>query len=161
MDVCLDVAVMGGCSRSGLLGFVHEERWEWVGQDGVRTWESLGGSILQSCVPGRGGGDWIKAERIGGTGWRIGLRVCLWRGLSAEVGIQEVCRWWKAGHGVNGIESQACVALDSLDVVVVNGNKTLDGRWKCVSQRWMSDRGVSKCVETVQVLVEKESVDME
>ena len=31
MNVCLDVAVMGGCSRSGLLGFVHEERWEWVG----------------------------------------------------------------------------------------------------------------------------------
>ena len=161
MDVCLNVAVMGGCSRGGLLGFVHEERWEWVGQDGVRTWESLGGSILQSCVPGRGGGDWIKAERIGGTGWRIGLRVCLWRGLSAEVGIQEVCRWWKAGHGVNGIESQACVALDSLYVVVVNCDKTLDGRWKCVSQRLMSDRGVSKCVETVQVLVENESVDVE
>ena len=35
MDVRLDVAVMGGCSRGGLLGFVHEKRWKWVGQDGV------------------------------------------------------------------------------------------------------------------------------
>ena len=34
MDVRLDVAVMGGCSRGGLLGFVHEKRWKWVGQDG-------------------------------------------------------------------------------------------------------------------------------
>ena len=87
--------------------------------------------------------------------------MCLWRGLCAEVGIQEVCRWWKAGHGVNGIESQACVALDSLYVVVVNGDETLDGRWKCISERLMSDRGVSKGVETVQVLVENESVDVE
>ena len=35
VDVRLDVAVMGGCSRgcsrSGLLGFVHEKRWKWVG----------------------------------------------------------------------------------------------------------------------------------
>ena len=80
--------------------------------------------------------------------------MCLWRGLCAKVGVQEVCRWWKAGHGVNGIESQACVALDSLYVVVVNGDETLDGRWKCI-------RGVSKGVETVQVLVENESVDVE
>ena len=63
MDVCLNVAVMGGCSRGGLLGFVHEQRWDWVSQDGVWTWESLGGSILQSCMPGRGSGDGIKAER--------------------------------------------------------------------------------------------------
>ena len=49
--------------------------------------------------------------------------MCLWRGLCAKVGVLEVCRWWKAGHGVNGIESQACVALDSLYVVVVNGDE--------------------------------------
>ena len=61
--------------------------------------------------------------------------VCLWKGLCAEVGIQQVCCWRKAGHGVNGIESQACVALDSLYVVVVNGDETLDGRWKCISER--------------------------
>ena len=84
--------------------------------------------------------------------------MCLWRGLCAKVGVQEACRWWKAGHGVNGIESQACVALDSLYVVVVNGDETLDGRWKCISERLMSDRGVSKGVETVQ---ENESVDVE
>ena len=63
MDVRLNVAVMGGCTRGGLLGFVHEEWWKWVSQDGVGTWERLGGSILQSCVPGRSSGDWIKAER--------------------------------------------------------------------------------------------------
>ena len=38
VDVRLDVTVMGGCSRgcprSGLLGFVHEKWWEWVGQNG-------------------------------------------------------------------------------------------------------------------------------
>ena len=63
-------------------------------------------------------------------------------------------------HGVNGIESQARVALDALYVVVVNGNEPLDGWWKCVSERLMSDRGVSKGVEAVQVLVKNESVDM-
>ena len=101
---------------------------------------------------GEGGWNWVEDRFV---------CVCLGRSLHAEVGIQEVCRWWKAGHGANGIESQACVALDSLYVVVVNCDKTLDGRWKCVSQRLMSDRGVSKCGETVQVLVENESVDME
>ena len=38
VDVRLDVTVMGGCSRGcsrgGLLGFVHEKRWKWVGQNG-------------------------------------------------------------------------------------------------------------------------------
>ena len=86
--------------------------------------------------------------------------MCRWRGLCAEVGIQEVCRWWKAGHGVNGVESHTRLALDSLYVVVVNGDETLDRRWKCVSERLMSDRGVSKGVETVQVLVKNESVDV-
>ena len=52
------------------------------------------------------------------------------------------------------------MALDSLYVVVVNGDETLDGWWKCVSERLMSDRGVSKGVEAVQVLVKNESVDV-
>ena len=53
------------------------------------------------------------------------------------------------------------MALDSLYVVVINGDETLDGWWKCVSERLMSDRGVSKGIEAVQVLVKNESVDME
>ena len=44
-----------------------------------------------------------------------------------EVGVCEVGRWWEAGQSVNGIESQACVVLCSLQVVVVDGNDTLDG----------------------------------
>ena len=52
------------------------------------------------------------------------------------------------------------MALDSLYVVVVNGDETLDRRWKCVSERLMSDRG-GKGVEAVQVLVKNESVDVE
>ena len=52
------------------------------------------------------------------------------------------------------------MALDALYVVVVNGNEPLDGWWKCVSERLMSDRGVGKGVEAVQVLVKNESVDM-
>ena len=85
----------------------------------------------------------------------------MWGGLCAEVGIREVGRWWKAGQSVNGIESQACVVLRSLYVVVVNGNKTLDRRWKCVSEGLMADGSFGKGVETVQVLVKDESVDME
>ena len=50
----------------------------------------------------------------------------IWRG---EVGIRDVSRWWKAGQSVNGVESQACVVLCSLHVVVVNGNDALDGLW--------------------------------
>ena len=53
------------------------------------------------------------------------------------------------------------MALNALYVVVVNGDETLDGWWKCVSERLMSDRGVGKGVEAVQVLVKNESVDME
>ena len=40
--------------RSGGIGWARMESG---------TWERLGGSILQSCVPGRGSGDGIKAER--------------------------------------------------------------------------------------------------
>ena len=39
----------------------------------------------------------------------------------------------KPSHGVNGIESQARVALDALYVVVVNGNEPLDRWWECIS----------------------------
>ena len=85
----------------------------------------------------------------------------MWGGLCAEVGIREVGRWWKAGQSVNGIESQACVVLRSLYVVLVNGNKTLDRRWKCVSERLMADWTFGKGGVTVQVLVKDESVDME
>ena len=85
----------------------------------------------------------------------------MWGGLCAEVGIREVGRWWKAGQSVNGIESQACVVLRSLYVVVVNGNETLDRRWKCVSEGLMADGSFGKGVETVQVLVKDESVDLE
>ena len=46
-------------------------------------------------------------------------------------------------------------------VVRCCGDETLDGRWKCVSERLMSDRCVRKGVETVQVLVKNESVDVE
>ena len=52
------------------------------------------------------------------------------------------------------------MALDALYVVVVNGDEPLDRWWKCVSERLMSDRGVGKGVEAVQVLVKNESVDM-
>ena len=52
------------------------------------------------------------------------------------------------------------MALNALYVVVVNGDETLDGWWKCVSERWMSDRGVGKGVEAVQVLVKNESVEV-
>ena len=71
---------MGGrsrsCSRSGLLGFVHEKRWKWVGQNGFGGWRSLSGGILQSGSPSRGGGNWVEAKRCGGTGGRICLCVC-------------------------------------------------------------------------------------
>ena len=37
VDVRLDMTVVGGCSggcsRSGLLGFVHEKWWKWIGQN--------------------------------------------------------------------------------------------------------------------------------
>ena len=52
------------------------------------------------------------------------------------------------------------MVLDALYVAVVNGNEPLDGWWKCVSERWMADGGVSKGGEAVQVLVKYESVDM-
>ena len=76
-----------------------------------------------------------------------------------------VCRGWDPAAGgkraVNGIESQARVVLRSLYVVVVNGNETLDRRWKCVSEGLMADGSFGKGGETVQVLVKDESVDME
>ena len=52
------------------------------------------------------------------------------------------------------------MALDALYIVVVNGNEPLDRCWECARERWMSDRGVSKGVEAVQVLVKNESVDV-
>ena len=75
----------------------------------------MGGGILHSGVPSSGSGDWV-----------VDQPVCV------DVG-RLVCR-----GSVNGIESQACVVWRSLYVVVVNGNKTLDRRWKCVSERLMA-----------------------
>ena len=57
--------------------------------------------------------------------------------------------------------SQVCVVLRSLYIVVVNGDETLDRRWKCVSEGLMANGGVGEGVETVQVLVKDESVDVE
>ena len=59
----------------------------------------------------------------GGAAWEC---VCCGSGV-VRLGIREVSRWWKAGQSVEGIESQACVVLCSLQVVVVDGNDTLDG----------------------------------
>ena len=62
-------------------------------------------------------------------GWSVA--VCV--DVEVWVGIQEICCWGKPSHGVNGIESQARVALDALYVVVVNGNEPLDRWWECIS----------------------------
>ena len=62
----------------------------------------------------------------GGAAWECVCVLWIWCG---DVGIREVSRWWKAGQSVNGVESQACVVLRSLQVVVVNGNDALDGLW--------------------------------
>ena len=76
-----------------------------------------------------GGWYWVESKWCDVAGWGSCLGVCvlwIWRG---EVGIREVSRWWKAGQSVNGVESQACVVLCSLHVVVVDGNDALDGLW--------------------------------
>ena len=52
------------------------------------------------------------------------------------------------------------MALDALYIVVVNGNEPLDRCWECISERLVSNRGVSEGVEAVQVLVKNEPVDV-
>ena len=52
------------------------------------------------------------------------------------------------------------MALDALYIVVVNGNEPLDRCWECISERWVSNRGVIEGVEAVQVLVKNEPVDV-
>ena len=53
------------------------------------------------------------------------------------------------------------MVLRSLHVVVVNGNKTLNRRWKSVSEGLVADGSFGKGGVTVQVLVKDESVHME
>ena len=53
------------------------------------------------------------------------------------------------------------MVLRSLHVIVVNGNKTLNRRWKSVSEGLVADGSFGKGGVTVQVLAKDESVHME
>ena len=87
----------------------------------------------------------------GCLGWR-------WCG---EVGVREVGRWWKAGQCVDGVEGEACVVLCTLQVVVVDGDDTLDGLWQSVSERLMSNGCFAESCVGGKVLMKKKTMDVE
>ena len=82
-------------------------------------------------------------------------------GWCGEVGVREVGRWWKAGQGVDGVEGEARVVLCTLQVVVVDGDNTLDGLWQSVSDGLMSNGCFAESCVGGKVLMEKETMDVE
>ena len=92
---------------------------------------------------------------MAGQGGCLGWRWC------AEIGVREVSRWWKAGQCVNSVEGEACVVLRALQVVVVNGDDTLDGLWQSVSERLVSNGCLAKSCVGGKVLMKEKTVDME
>ena len=118
---------------------------------------SLSSGIVNAGVVVGGGGYWVESEWFN-VAWRgswLGWRWC------AEVGVREIGRWWEAGQCVNGVEGEACVLLCALQVVVVNGDDTLDGLWKGVSEWLMADGCFAKSCVGGKVLMKEKTVDME